>query len=349
MRVTEGGRDLVPLYLKTSLSGCEETGIGGSPSGGGGSQVIYQVENVEDDYTDDEAEDGDSASLRKGDAVAPDDLSTIEYEEENVVKEEEDHKKNLYTDKGQETKKRRLLSCFSCILWRKKRRRIVDEETPHESDENKDVEMATVCPLLQFSPDRSYYYQVQYGSILPPQLEMDAGKKTLILDLDETLVHSTFRPMPCTSFVVDVSINGMTHKVYVSKRPGVDEFLKRVGELYEVVVFTASLGIYANPVLDELDKRDIVRARLFREACAPYMGGYVKDISRLGRSVDSSIIIDNSAASYVFHPHNAIPIRSWFDDPNDTELIKLISFLEDLAKKDDIYRPLRLRHEQMVY
>jgi hypothetical protein len=220
MRVTDGGTELVPLYLKTSLSGCGETGMGGSTSGCEESQVIYQVDNVEDDYTDDEVETGDSASLRKGDAFAQDDLSTIEYEEENVVKEEENSKKILCTDKGTcgmngttsatnpltyvwvfvfcvcvgpKTKKRRLLSCFSCILWRKKRRRIVDEETPHESDGNKEVEMTALCPLLQFSPDRSFYYQVRYGSILPPQLEMDEGKKTLILDLDETLVHSTFR------------------------------------------------------------------------------------------------------------------------------------------------------------
>jgi RNA polymerase II subunit A small phosphatase-like protein len=39
-----------------------------------------------------------------------------------------------------------------------------------------------------------------------------------------------------------VEIEGNYHNVYVIKRPGVDQFMKRVGELYEVVVFTASVS-----------------------------------------------------------------------------------------------------------
>jgi RNA polymerase II subunit A small phosphatase-like protein len=42
--------------------------------------------------------------------------------------------------------------------------------------------------------------------------------------------------------VVPVEIEWQWHNVYVIKRPGVDAFLKRMGELYEVVVFTASLS-----------------------------------------------------------------------------------------------------------
>lgn len=43
-------------------------------------------------------------------------------------------------------------------------------------------------------------------------------------------------------FTIPVDIEGSYHNVYVIKRPGVDEFMKRVGELYEVVVFTASVS-----------------------------------------------------------------------------------------------------------
>ncbi len=39
-----------------------------------------------------------------------------------------------------------------------------------------------------------------------------------------------------------MEIEGQYHNVYVIKRPGVDQFMKRVGELYEVVVFTASVS-----------------------------------------------------------------------------------------------------------
>jgi RNA polymerase II subunit A small phosphatase-like protein len=65
-------------------------------------------------------------------------------------------------------------------------------------------------------------------------------------------------------------------QVYVLKRPFVDEFMKRCGKLFEVVVFTASLSKYADPVLDLLDKHKVVDYRLFREACSPHKGNYVK-------------------------------------------------------------------------
>ena len=60
--------------------------------------------------------------------------------------------------------------------------------------------------------------------------------------------------------------------------------------------------------------------RLFRESCVYDRGNYVKDLSKLGREMKRTIIIDNSPASYLFQPQNAIPCSSWFDDKNDTLL-----------------------------
>jgi len=168
---------------------------------------------------------------------------------------------------------------------------------------------------------------------LPPELE---GMKTLVLDLDETLLHSSFKPISNPDFVIPVEIEDQVHKVYVVKRPHVDTFLQRLGKQYEVVVFTASLAKYADPVLDLLDVHKVVRSRLFREACSNYKGNYVKDLSKLGRELNSVIIIDNSPPSYLFHPENAIPIETWFDDENDTELLNLIPILEELAKVDNV-------------
>jgi carboxy-terminal domain RNA polymerase II polypeptide A small phosphatase len=56
----------------------------------------------------------------------------------------------------------------------------------------------------------------------------------------------------------------------------------------------------------------------------------------LGRNLKDVIILDNSPASYIFHPTNAIPISSWFNDPSDTELLDLIPFLEDLKLVDNV-------------
>ncbi|ORX72577.1 NIF-domain-containing protein [Anaeromyces robustus] len=172
--------------------------------------------------------------------------------------------------------------------------------------------------------------------LLKPQLPEDVGKKTLVLDLDETLVHSSFKPIAQPDYVIPVQIENQVHNVYVLKRPGVDEFLKAMGEIYEIVIFTASVGKYADPVLDTLDKYKVVRHRLFREACIHYKGNYVKDLSQLGRNLKHVIILDNSPASYIFHPTNAIPVTSWFNDLEDNELFELIPFLTDLKKVDNV-------------
>ena len=67
-------------------------------------------------------------------------------------------------------------------------------------------------------------------AVIGPQALGDAGKKVLVLDLDETLVHSSFRPVPHADFVIPVEIDGRLVDVYVLKRPHVDEFLRQARE-----------------------------------------------------------------------------------------------------------------------
>ncbi|KAL6305218.1 HAD-like domain-containing protein [Sparassis latifolia] len=167
--------------------------------------------------------------------------------------------------------------------------------------------------------------------LLPPIALEHLGRKCLVVDLDETLVHSSLKAVPSPDYVVPVEIESFWHNFYVLKRPGVDGFLQKMGEIYEVVVFTASLSKYADPVLDRLDPHRSVAHRLFRESCYNHRGNYVKDLSQLGRPIGDTIILDNSPASYIFHPYNAVPISSWFNDPHDTELTDLCPFLTDLG------------------
>jgi RNA polymerase II subunit A small phosphatase-like protein len=103
-----------------------------------------------------------------------------------------------------------------------------------------------------------------------------------------------FQPISNADFVVPVEIDGTVHQVYVLKRPHVDDFLRRMGELYECVLFTASLAKYADPVADLLDQWGVFRSRLFRESCVFYRGNYVKDLNKLGRELQQIVIVDNS-------------------------------------------------------
>lgn len=176
--------------------------------------------------------------------------------------------------------------------------------------------------------------------LLPSVRHQDMHKKCMVIDLDETLVHSSFKPISNADFVVPVEIDGTVHQVYVLKRPYVDEFLQRMGELYECVLFTASLAKYADPVADLLDRWGVFRSRLFRESCVFHRGNYVKDLNKLGRDLQKVVIVDNSPASYIFHPDNAVPVASWFDDMTDSELLDLIPFFEKLSKVENVYTVL---------
>lgn len=208
---------------------------------------------------------------------------------------------------------------------------------------NRNSESSVSCnPAL----DQDEYFmtpKLQGKCLLPPIQPSDPQyhQMCLVIDLDETLVHSSFKPISNPDFIVPVEIDGTIHQVYVLKRPFVDEFLQKVGELYECVLFTASLAKYADPVADLLDKWNVFRSRLFRESCVFYRGNYVKDLGRLGRDLHKVVIVDNSPASYIFHPDNAVPVASWFDNANDTELRDLIPFFEKLSKVENIYTVLR--------
>mmetsp|Transcript_27107 Transcript_27107/g.40758 ORF Transcript_27107/g.40758 Transcript_27107/m.40758 type:complete len:566 (+) Transcript_27107:1210-2907(+) len=172
--------------------------------------------------------------------------------------------------------------------------------------------------------------------LLPEIHHQDQGKKCLVLDLDETLVHSSFRAVAGADFVIPVQIEDVVHYVYVAKRPGVDEFLLEMSKHYEIILYTASLNKYADPLLDLLDKHNTIRTRLFRESCVYYEGNYVKDLSLLNRDLSRTIIVDNSPSSYIFHPENAIDCSSFIDDPADVELDQIANFLVGVKNVKDV-------------
>uniref|UniRef100_A0A7S1XYT3 FCP1 homology domain-containing protein n=1 Tax=Phaeomonas parva TaxID=124430 RepID=A0A7S1XYT3_9STRA len=172
--------------------------------------------------------------------------------------------------------------------------------------------------------------------LLPAPLPEHVGKKCLVLDLDETLVHSSFKATPNPDYIIPVEIDNTEYSVYVQKRPKVDEFLREMAEHFELVVYTASLSKYADPLLDLLDKEKTITYRLFREHCTQFRGSYVKDMGLLNRPLRDSIIVDNSSLSFQFHPENSIHCTSFFDDMSDMELDAIGDFLVDLKDVEDV-------------
>ena len=154
--------------------------------------------------------------------------------------------------------------------------------------------------------------------------------------MDETLVHSSFKPIDNPDIVQPVDIDGRVQYVYVLKRPLCEEFIQRMSKSYEIVMFTASLSKYAEPLYSTLDKARITSTLLYREHCTFYNGIFVKDMAKLGRSLNDVIIIDNSPSSYLFQPENSLPCTSWYDDKSDRELNDLVPILEKLATVKDV-------------
>eukprot|EP01064_Diplonema_japonicum_P034362 TRINITY_DN7098_c0_g2_i1.p1 TRINITY_DN7098_c0_g2~~TRINITY_DN7098_c0_g2_i1.p1 ORF type:complete len:328 (+),score=25.62 TRINITY_DN7098_c0_g2_i1:115-984(+) len=189
-----------------------------------------------------------------------------------------------------------------------------------------------------------------YEPLLPPPISGHSGRVCLVLDLDETLVHSSFRPVPMPDMVLPIDIDGTIYHVYVKKRPFVDEFMKFIEPLFEVVIFTASLSKYADPLLDQLDpgRKLMGGYRLFREHCSHTNGAYVKDLSLLGRDLHRICIIDNSPVAYLFQAQNALPCTSWFEDKEDTELRDFQPMLEQMSKSDSVYIQLDDYHKQLA-
>ncbi|KAL1205151.1 Mitochondrial import inner membrane translocase subunit TIM50 [Cardamine amara subsp. amara] len=162
------------------------------------------------------------------------------------------------------------------------------------------------------------------------QREYTNTKRTVILDLDETLVHSTTQlPGVKYDFMVMVKMEKEIIPIFVVKRPGVSEFLERLGENYKVAVFTAGVEDYASQVLDKLDKNGVISQRLYRDSCTEVNGRYVKDLSLVvGKDLGSALIVDDNPSSYSLQPENGVPIKAFVDDMKDQELLNLGEFLE---------------------
>ncbi|KAF0924686.1 hypothetical protein E2562_010278 [Oryza meyeriana var. granulata] len=173
---------------------------------------------------------------------------------------------------------------------------------------------------------------------LPPPEE--PGKRTLFLDLDETLIHSqTDPPLPPAryGFAVRPVIGGQAITFYVAKRPGVDAFLAAAARAFELVVFTAGLPEYASLVLDRLDPAgELFSHRLYRGACRdPGDGRLVKDLAATGRELHRAVIVDDNPNAYSLQPENAVPVAPFIDDANDQELERVMGILAIVAELDD--------------
>lgn len=114
----------------------------------------------------------------------------------------------------------------------------------------------------------------------------------------------------------------------------IDHFLEQVSQNYEIVVFTASNGFNVYPILDSLDKNNVIMYRLVKNATDYIDGHHVKNIDRINRDLSKVIMIDWNADSVKLQRENALVIPRWTGEDGDQQLIQLAEFLNVVSASE---------------
>jgi len=179
------------------------------------------------------------------------------------------------------------------------------------------------------------------------------NKKTLIFDLDETLIHCNDSPIKRSDVKLPIRFpHGETIEAGINVRPYALDILKELSQHFEIIVFTASHKSYATVVLDYLDPhKQYIQHRLFRDSCVyTDEGVYVKDLRVIAnRNLQDMILVDNAAYSYGFQVDNGVPIIPFYENKSDTELKDLIPFLKSLAKVKDVRDVIKKTFKSHLY
>ena len=155
---------------------------------------------------------------------------------------------------------------------------------------------------------------------LPSKNINDKREYTLVLDLDETLIHYIEENNIC----------------YVKVRMGTENFIRKISKYCEIVIFTASTSNYADYILDQFDCKNSIDFRLYRQHTKLIDNNSVKDLSLLNRDLSKIIIIDNIEENYMLQPMNGLNILDFEGDENDNELNYLLDDLNKVVSKKGI-------------
>ncbi|CAD8045839.1 unnamed protein product [Paramecium sonneborni] len=221
---------------------------------------------------------------------------------------------------------------------------IIYQQQQEQQDKQPNI-FEKLCSCIYFFRKKTQKTNEKY------QLGIDTPKshsrKVCVLDLDETLVHSQFKADNGFDFSLDIIVQSQLFKVYVTIRPGVENFIETLSEYFEVIMWTASLKEYADPVMDIIDPSRRALTRLYRDSCTQIQGGLTKNLNKLGRSLKDVLIIDNSQMSFIFQPENGFLIKDFITDKNDNELESLLPFLIWLSQQNDV-RPVSQLYKQFL-
>jgi Dullard-like phosphatase family protein len=175
-------------------------------------------------------------------------------------------------------------------------------------------------------------------NIIMPYIKTKNIKKySLVLDLEETLLHFNMNMNNNNEGVVDI-------------RPGTIKFLDDISEYYELIVFNEGEQKYTDLLIDSLEQNKIYfEHRFYREHVIIDNNDVVKDLTRIGRALDKILIVDNMAQNFKFQKNNGIIIKSfWGNNPNDNILNELAFILIKIAKDEGDIRNGLIKYKNEI-
>ena len=181
--------------------------------------------------------------------------------------------------------------------------------------------------------------------VLDITTKAEQTKLIVVLDIDETLIHSHPK-LPTNSRSFTIKINEW--ETCVSPRPHVDWFLREASSKFELMTFTAGTESYASQILDKLDPNKVyIKSRYYRHHCVRINDEtFLKDLSRINSSLNRIVLVDNNIISFATHPDNGIPIKSFFGrDSEDVELKTLMHILDELSNEPDVRPLLKMKYD----
>ena len=194
-------------------------------------------------------------------------------------------------------------------------------------------------------------------ALLDPQLYLNmnrneitrnfvSGKKVILLDLDETLIHGDFQEEylndidhPYDKIIKFTSLDEQEEvSVGIFVRNGVQKFLEEISKIFDIGIFTASSKDYADAVINYLDpNNEFIKFRLYRNSCIKVNNISIKDLRIIGVDLKNIVLIDNNMYSFANQLGNGILINSFYYDKNDYDLFSVMSYLLTyIAPTDDV-------------
>ena len=174
------------------------------------------------------------------------------------------------------------------------------------------------------------------------------SNKTLILDLDDTLVHTVDETKKYSQKdLKDAEVNivhyyepkkGVKIDIKFIIRPFALSFLQEISSYFEVISFTASERPYADAIIDKIDpEKNIFDYRLYRDKCIHIKNVWVKNLGIFqNRELKNLIIVDNTISTFRDNMENGIYIPSFRGEIKDRELINLGDFLKSIILEEDV-------------